>query len=295
MIRIGYQIKEKEDVISNYLHEHPEITRAAVFTPDKFHSVALPDGIEAEQYNWDDIIMYRVFYPLLEKIDDTWLIVVNECLRTRNRNELTYNCLHHYIRQTKHRIVFEYFPFVETDADTAILLDKDTPDKYKMQAFQLDMLKDHDVHIKPQLPSFFVQTVELPEGAHEAYESERNKQFSALGNGDPDNIPRRLHVWAGRYKKIYAASHPDILFVARNKRLNMSNVVAYSDAISGPEYQLLDIVHRRMDFTDFLKITGQKKLTFISTGLPVDHYYASSTEEWLQRLEDFYASTGLYQ
>ena len=60
-------------------------------------------------------------------MDASYLLIINECLRTRKRSDLTYNCLHHYLNQTPHRLIFEYFPFVSDPNDFMILLDKEFP------------------------------------------------------------------------------------------------------------------------------------------------------------------------
>ena len=68
----------------------------------------LPDlgDVPIRQIEYNEVIMYRTFYPLLEEIGPDHLLVVNEFMRTRNRNDLTYNCLRHYLNQCGHTMVF---------------------------------------------------------------------------------------------------------------------------------------------------------------------------------------------
>ena len=80
MIRIGLKNSEKLSFVESYLRENPSITNIIVFSPKVFE---LP--CDYEQYSWDDIIMYKVFYPLLERINNNYLIIVNELLRTAKR------------------------------------------------------------------------------------------------------------------------------------------------------------------------------------------------------------------
>lgn len=288
MIRIGFTDEEKASAARAYLDENPSIKGVVQFTPDGIPPVDLP----SERYSWTDIILYKVFYPLLEKIDDSWLILINECLRTQNRGDLTYNCLHHYLRQTPHRMVFERLPFIFDQGDAIILLDKDAPDRYRMRSFDMHMLRDHDVQIRPRAPVFSLVEVILPVGAADTYAAERDKLFASLGRGDPDNLPRRLHVWVGRYKKPVIADSPGQLFAARNARFGLPNVVPFSKAGRG-DYILADLPHRPLDLNDFLRRTGQEILRFLSTGLAVDRYYADRTQDWVFRLEDFYDASGL--
>ncbi len=46
---------------------------------------------------------------------------------------------------------------------------------------------------------------------------------------------------------------------------------------------------------DFLRVTKQTELTYVSTGLSIDDVYINAFNEWLGRLEEFYAEAGIYQ
>lgn len=111
MIRIGFTHEQKQQVIDAYLSEHT-IRKVYCFYYKHF-PYRYDINTEIEYIEYSDIEMYKYFYRLLEEIDENCLIVIDELMRTRNRAELIYNCSHHYLNQTPHRIVFEYFPIVE--------------------------------------------------------------------------------------------------------------------------------------------------------------------------------------
>ena len=252
--------------------------RCLCFSPKRFWLA----GESCEQYEWADIIMYKVFYPLLERIDDSFLIVINECLRVRNRNDLTYNCLHHYLNQTRHRIVFEYFPFIEDAADTMILLDNDKPNRFKGSGYDRHMLADVDLDVTTHHYSAYEVPVALPTGAADRYAAKKQALLDGLGNGDPDTVPRQLHVWCGAYKR--GAIEPEAQYVARNARFDRNNIVTYPEVSRLGQYVVIDFPHRRLDFNDFLKISGMTRVEFLSTGLGVDRYYYDEFNHWERKV-----------
>lgn len=289
MIRIGLRSAEKQKILTDYLSSH-EIKKVFIFYPQKFPlNVEIP--IPSEHVEYADIIMYKYFYRLLEEIDPQTLLVFNECLRTQNRSDLTYNCAHHYCNQTDHKIVFEYFPFIEDRQDFMILLDLLNKGKYKGKSFAWAFLHEEDVQAKPLHPH--LQTIDIPttEKDRKRYEAKKKQLFDNLGNGDPDTLPRQLHVWAGNLKK--EAINSDGQYVARNSRFKLSNVATYKQVGPG-DYILIDFAHRRLDLNDFLKQSGMTEVRFINSGLKVDLYYINEFNAWAERLGEFYAQASLY-
>ena len=65
-------------------------------------------------------------------------------MRTSNRSKLIYNCAHHYLNQTPHRIIFEYFPIIENYEDFMILLNFENKGKYKGKGFDYNF-KSEDI------------------------------------------------------------------------------------------------------------------------------------------------------
>lgn len=100
-------------------------TRKAEYAPNSVSDRTI------EQYGWAESIMYRVFYPLLGRIDNSYLIIYNEFMRNKNRSSLEYNCVAKYSTQTEHRLVFEYFPIIDEIEDFMILADLDSGQAYK--------------------------------------------------------------------------------------------------------------------------------------------------------------------
>jgi hypothetical protein len=283
MIRIGLNEQEKQQVVECYIREN-NITQVKVFYPEKF-----PVDIDGEHIEYKDIIEYKFFYRLLEEIDPNTLLVFNECLRTQKRSDLTYNCAHHYCNQTSHKIVFEYFPFIEDKADFMILLDFLNKGKYKGKGFSWEFLQEEDVQVKPI--SFTLHTIDMIAPNLMGYERKKRQLFANLGNSDPDTIPRQLHIWAGNDKK--QMIDPAQRYVARNARFKMPNVVTYKDVEPG-EYILLDFPHRRIDMNDFLKVTGMTHLRFVNSTLKVDQWYINEFRAWAERLGEFHAKASVY-
>ncbi|HKW21342.1 MAG TPA: hypothetical protein VJO13_08205 [Ktedonobacterales bacterium] len=292
MIRIGLSQHDQRRVVASYLAEHT-ITRVVVFAPKAFpFAVVVPEGVAYQSFDYTDIILYKVFYPLLEVIDERTLLIFHACLRTRDRNDLTYNCAHHYANQTRHVIVFEPFPFLEDADDLMILLDYQTPGKYKGRGFDARFLADEDVRCARWPLRVETMACAVTVRDRERYEQKRRQLFDALGSGDPDTIPRQLHLFAGGFKR--GAIQPDRRYVARNSRFKLPNVVPYRDVRAGEEYAAVDFPHRRIAFNDFLARTGQTTIRFLHTGLRVDEYYLGELRAWLARLETVYAATATW-
>lgn len=293
MIRIGLNNKQKTDVINNYL-KNKDIKQVIVFSDEKFFmDTSEISTCDIRQIGYKETIMYRTFYPLLEEIDDSYLLIMNECMRTSNRSELNYNCIAKYTNQTSHRIVFEWLPFISDEKDFMILLDFENSQKYKGLSLNDIDLDAEDIMCVPRKYKMNVIKVELPNNVDELYEKEKERLFSEIGNKDPNTIPRHLHIWTGKWKKAYLTD--DRLFIARNARFKKKNIVTYKNAKQGEKYILIDIPHRRLDFNDFLRKTHQNEFDYISTGLSIDKVYIDEFNKWEECLEGFYVKTGIYK
>ena len=292
MIRIGLHEQEKRDEIVKYAKEH-SIESIIVFSPKKF-SMDLPDtgDIPIREIEYNEIIMYRTFYPLLGEIGPNHLIVSNEMMRTKNRSDLTYNCFRHYLNQCGHQIIFEYFPFIDQEEDFMILFDFDTKSKYKGTGFNESILGEANVLCKNQHLKFSAVTISLPEEAEQEYKAKKEELFENLGTKNPDTVPRNLHIYCGKWKRAYI--EPDKEYIARNSRFKLPNVKTFKDVEEDKHYILLDMMHRRLDMNDYLRKTKDKTIEYITTGLSVDEYYQKELQNWMGRLESFYAQTGIY-
>ncbi len=290
MIRIGLNSREKQRIVDTYVEEHG-IRKIFCFYFKKF-PLNIRTDTDIEHIEYADIIMYKYFYRLLEEIDDSCLLVFNECLRTQNRSDLTYNCAHHYCNQTPHKIVFEHFPFIEGKQDFMILLDLINKGKYKGKSFDYLYLQQEDVQIKPFHVRLSNIPVETTDKDLERYENKRDSLFDNLGEKDPDTIPRNLQLLAGDIKK--KAIDPDKLYVARNQRFKLDNVKSYQNITKPGKYIVIDTHYRRLDFNDFLKITKNSRIKYLCTTLPIDTFIVSDFMEWKARLDAIYAQASIY-
>ena len=286
-INIGFNRKQKEEAIGMYTAEHPEIKHIIVFYPDKWEHL----GIEAEYIPYSEIIMYRTFYPLLEKIDSTYLLVYDECMRTKNRNDLTYNCAHKYNNQTEHVMVFEFFPFIEEPEEFMILADMIDHVRMKGRHYDGSVLDEiptvsagHDIKLDRM-------DVAIPDGAAEKYEREKTKLFENIGKKDPDTVPNALEIFVGKWKK------PDFEgeYVARNKRYKADNVSTFAEHKPRKEAVLIDLPLRRRDFNDFVKLSGCKEMKFMHTGLGVDNFLFDRYSAWIKEVTAFDENAGLHK
>ncbi len=289
MIRIGLSSNEKQKVLEQYLDEH-KIRKVFVLYFEKlktnFHL-----KVDCEYIEWKDIIMYKFFYRLLEEIDDSCLIVVDELMRTQNRSELTYNCAHHYLNQTEHKIIFEYFPFIEGQDDFMILLDFENKGRYKGHGFVFDHFEGVDIKVKHNPIELIPTSVPVNEIQEAEYEEEKERLFDELGNKHPDTIPRNLHVYVGQWKKPHIQW--DEKYLARNTRFKLDNIKTYRE-LPTDERILVDFPVRRLELNDYLKRSGAKRIKFLTTGLSVDEYYENSLKSWLDRVGEFIAEASLH-
>ncbi len=291
-IRIGLSNEEKQILLNKYLETYHLKKIYVFYWPAFRHEYEF--GIPVEYIEYKDIIMYKFFYRLLEEIDDSCLIVIDECMRTQNRSDLTYNCAHHYLNQTSHKAVFEYFPFIEEPADFLILLDLLNKGKYKGKGFDWAMLTGEDIVAKPMPIELNVETIALTSQQKTAYETKKEELFMGLGIRDPDTIPRNLHVFVGGFKKPFLNKEKH--YLARNGRLGLPNVETYDQFTPRQEPPILvDFPHRRLDLNDYLKKTKSARLKFLSSGLKVDLYYVQTFQEWKRRVEEFYAHAKICQ
>lgn len=290
MIRIGLSQREKQKVIINFLKDHT-VKKIYCFYFKKFPYQYKVD-CDIEYIEYSDIEMYKYFYRLLEEINDSSLIIMDECMRTQNRSELIYNCAHHYLNQTPNKIIFEFFPIIDNKEDFMILLDFENKGKYKGKSFDYLFLQNEDIEMKPFWVSMDIINVPVSKQDKEKYEKKKEELFDNLGNKDPNTIPRQLQLYAGNFKK--AAIQPNKMYVARNKRFKLNNVVSYDD-VKKREYIIIDTHYRRLNLNDFIKITKIKKLQYLASTLSVDNVIISEFSKWKARLDAIYDQASLYK
>lgn len=300
MIYLGaYSDEEKASLIERYRDEHG-IRNTVVISP-KQHPFELP---WADNIEWAETIMYRTFYRLLQEIHDDSLIVLSDPLRTQNRYDLTYNCIRNFLNQTSHQLIFSHLPQIDTRQDFMILFDFDTRSRWKRRKWDINLVLDHaEVHTRPVSLAFNQVIVPTSPATKRKYEKEKARRFEKLGARDPHTIPRNLYLIGGPDKRAYIdeLETPQLglfddgpraqQFVARNQRLNRDNVVTYQTATGtdGP-YTIVEFPHRFIEFSDFVKLSGQTEFDVLMADLKVDCWYFQRYTEWKERIDETYAS-----
>lgn len=298
-IFIGYSDTEKQGIVAEYVARHG-IRKTVVIAPEKF---PLPiDGADAIKYT--DVIMYVTYYRLLQEIDGDTLVVINECLRTQNRYDLTYNCIRNYLNQTSHQLVFQTLPQIDTRDDFMILFDFDTRSRWKRQSFDAQLIRDNaQVHVQPYPVNFHRIDVPTSAATKSKYNRERERLFAELGAKDPHTLPRNLYLIGGKDKLAFinhaAQAAPSLfdgaaidagLYVARNQRLGDARIVTYDNVTpDGGPYTIVELPHRFIDFSDFLTVTRQAQSRVLVADLKVDAWYFDRYTAWKERICGAYA------
>jgi hypothetical protein len=284
VIALGQTDAEKAEIVARYREQHG-IERVFVISPKKFATFTA-EGAEFVEY--DLVIKYKVFYRLLQEIDGKTLIVVNECLRTQNRHDLTYNCIRQYLNQTQHSIVFQYLPIIDTQQDFMTLVDFATQSRWKRDQFSMALLDGVEMQIREVTPSFIAQKVETTKAIREQYRKEKRKLIDGIGLKDPHTIPRNLYLVGGKAKA--AAVDTGCRYIGRNTRLKLPNLVTYREDNYPSEYTVLEFCHNVIDFADFLALTRQQRVEAMVADLKVDRWYFDRYTAWAERIRDAYAT-----
>lgn len=281
MIAIGLTASDKTARIEHYVAEHG-IRRTFVLTPRKF---VIAPAVDHEVIEYEQIIMYRYYYRLLQEIDHDTLIVVNECLRTQNRSDLTYNCIRNFLQQTTHQFVFQYLPIIDTIDDMMILVDFDTRTRWRREAWRPEMRGE--IEIAGRLPELRMVPIEVAtdEATKARYARDKRKLIDDLGLGDPHTIPRNLHLLSGAAKLAHV--DPERRYVGRNNRLKIPTLQPFKvDAYADPPYTVFEFCHNFIDFAEFLALSRQVEIPVLVSDLKVDRWYFQRYSAWLGRVRD---------
>lgn len=293
MIFLGLDDAEKQAQIARY-QQVQGIEKTVVISADEF-PLPVPG---ADQVRYSDVIMYVTFYRLLQEITPQTLIVLNECLRTQNRYDLSYNCIRNFLNLTTHQLIFQQLPQIDERDDFMILFDFDTRSRWKRRPFDPYLIQgEAQVSVKTLPVGFERVNVPTSDKTRVRYAAERNRLFAGLGLRDPHTLPRNLYLVGGVDKQAYIDECSMPLFggggewfVARNKRLARSNIVTYADVQPGRSYTVVELPHRFIDFSDYIRRTGQARSRVLCAGLKVDNWYYQRYDEWSERIHDTYAS-----
>lgn len=285
MIYLGYAPTEKRAIIADYCKRHG-ITHVILLSPSKF----LFDAPVTEAIDWPEIIMYRTFYRLLQEIGPRSLVVVNECLRTQNRYDLTYNCIRHFLNQAGHQLVFSWLPIIDAIDDFMVLFDFDTRSRWKRERFDSELLSECTIQISRRAPRFMSVSCVTDASLQAAYQREKSKLIDGIGTKDPHTIPRNLYLMSGK-ARMQAVDAFGGWHIGRNNRFKMSRWQTYKeDSYPNAPYAVFEFPHNFIDFADFLALSQQTCFSALVADLPVDRWYFARYQQWAKRIEDGYAS-----
>ena len=224
---------------------------------------------------FDDVIMYKVFYPLLAEVNNEYLLVVDECLKYQDKSHLTYNCLFHVLRLSGDVLIFQYNPIIQQKEDYNIL--------NKLNSFSKSKEKIIKGKFTPGLKDkrIFATEKELSE-----YNKQKENQFSIIGNRDPDIIPRYLHLWASSIRK--RGVEPFKNYIGRGNKQKISNFVTY-DSVKNNNVVIFDFPCYHNDF--WLAIRDKEdKVEVITSNLPVDLFYFNQYSKIIEEANGIFTS-----
>lgn len=279
MIYIGLNYQEKVDAINRYRNEN-FIKKTVVFSPDKF----MIEVADSEHRLYTDIIMYKHYYRLIQEIDNSTLLVINECLRTQNRNDLTYNCLRHYLNQTYHQIIFQNIPIIDTIDDFMVLFDFDTRSRWKRTSFDDAPLDECDLYVHPAMVDFVPVEILSDQKTRVSYQKKKSQLINDIGLRDPHTIPRNLYLHGGRTRLTVIEKDKD--YVGRNNRFKINRLRTYRDILFPYNNIVFEFPHNFIDFSDFMTLSGQVRFEVLVTDLKVDKWYMRRYCDWAKRIND---------
>jgi len=283
VICLGLNASQKDAKVARYCADHG-IKKVFVLTPEKFRPAF---SVEAEHIEWAQIIQYKFFYRLLQEIDGSTLIVVNECLRTQNRYDLTYNCIRHFLSQTTHQLVFQYLPIIDSPDDFMILFDLDTRSQWKREKLRAELLPHCKVEVAEVPLVLRAVSVETDAKTQAAYVREKRKLIDGIGLKDPHTIPRNLYLMSGKAKLAHVIA--GAAYVGRNNRFGIDGLRTFKDEAFPPASTVFELCHNFIDFSDFLALSRQTEIDVLVADLKVDAWYFDRYQAWLQRVRDAYA------
>lgn len=294
MIHLGLDDAHKEKLVTSYIQSHG-IRKVYVLSPERFAPTFAAtkmvdpttegDGRGGLYMAWPDIVQYRFFYKLMQEVDGSTLVVVNECLRTQNRYDLTYNCIRNFLNQTTHRLIFQYLPLIDTIDDFMILFDWDTRSQWKREHFRPDLLPECQVAMGPAPVELNPIPVPVGPKVLAAYAKEKAALLAEL-RADPDKdphlLPRNLLLVSGKAK--LPAVDPGRRYVGRNNRLKLPNLETYREAVGVGERTVFELCHNFVDFTDFLTVSRQHHVDVLVAETKAEHWYLDRYQAWAARL-----------
>lgn len=287
VIFIGCDAAAKNVEVARYCRAN-DVQKVFVLSPSKFAQRWDFDRVEAIEYA--EIIQYKFFYRLLQEIDGKVLVVVNECLRTQNRYDLTYNCIRNFLNQTTHQLVFQRLPLIDTIDDFMVLFDFDTRSRWKRERFDHDLVRrEARVEVRAGPPSFVAIDVLTDEKTRADYAREKRKLIDGLGLKDPHTIPRNLYLMSGKAK--LSRVRDGVAHVGRNDRFKIDRFATFRDeSFAASPYRVFELPHNFVDYADFMSLSGQAQADVLVADLKVDRWYFNRYQAWAGRVRDAIAA-----
>lgn len=282
MIYLGFNNEEKTEIINNQINNN-DYDRIYFITHEKFNLDI--DNVEVVTYK--DIIKYAYYYRIIENTTQKTLIILNELLRDKNRNNLTFNCVRTFLNNTNNILVFNYLPIIETRNDFCSLFDFSTQNRFKYSKFDELDFSETEIICKPKRLLFNFLVYEIDMFAQESYTEYKDKLFSSFDKKDTDIIPRDLQIFASKFKE--KAIVPNKKYMLRNKRIKKDNIYTYRDCVEPDEYIIFDIPFNNLDFCDFLYFSNQMKIDIITTELAVDNFFKNKLINFKTELDYVYS------
>lgn len=277
---------DKQKIIAHYIKNN-DVRKVLVIHSERLKQEYDID-VPHEYIEYHQTIMYKHYYRLLQWVDKFTLIITDNILMTQQRYQLEYNCINNFINQTPHRLVFNYFPFIEDKDDFMILLDFYNKNLYKGEPFRWDYLRDVNLFIKPVHLTFNFIDTPISDKDKATYEAKKEKMFDEIGLRDPDTIPRNLAILAGDFRK--ANVDPGKKYTCRNARCKSLQTATYKQ---NELNTVFDFPIKRTEFIELLSLTKQTEIDVVTSELTVDQYYKNDYLAWRDRLEEFYDTAAL--
>ena len=204
---------DKQKIINDFLKNN-EINKIFVIGDE------LDINFENKEYiKFIDVIKYKYYFHLLQEINKKSLVILNECLKKKNRYELSYNCIRHYCKQSGNVIIFNFLPLINKEKEFAILYDMIQINPFWKGKYEY-ITDFSNVFCGEINFDFNVTEIKIDEHCLDLYEKEKEKLFLQVKR-DVEIVPRRLLKFSEKINKKYVKDFDSM----QNKKIKMNIVV----------------------------------------------------------------------
>lgn len=274
---------DKQKIISHYISNNNIRKVLIIYTKRLYQEYEIE--IDKQYVELHQVKQHEKHYELLQYVNKYTLIVLDNLLVSQQRYMNEYNCIANLTNQTPHRLVFNYFPFIENKDDFMILLDFYNRVKYKGERFDYELFKDFKYFIKPIDIKFKFVNVAISEEDKQKYNEYRDKLFAEIGLNNPATIPNRLSAMCGDIKHKHA-----IPLISRNRRYK--NLFTYKE---DELHTILDFPTKRQEFVEWATKTKANNITVLTSDLSMDKWYEQDYLNWIERLKEFYDKADFFK